>query len=97
MIQQLVEGHTSAEEDALIGRLGASLAATDPGALTPELVRGMDDNGVREMTKDMSVADLSKLPRAVLEAMRQELRAGWTTEMEYQQIDKITQALPNAK
>jgi len=97
MIQQLVEGHTSAEEDALIGRLGASLAATDPGALTPEIVRGMDDNGVREMTKDMTVADLSKLPRAVLEAMRQELRAGWTTEQEYQQIDKITQALPNAQ
>ncbi|MNK69653.1 LysM domain protein [compost metagenome] len=97
MIQELVDGHTSDEEDKLIGRLGASLAATHPESLTPDLVRSMDDNGVRAMTQDMSVADLSKLPRAVLEAMRQELRAGWTTENEYQQIDKITQALPNAK
>ncbi len=97
MMQELIAGATSKEEDALIGRLGASLAATDPAALTPDLVRGMDDNGVRAMTKDMTVADLAKLPRATLEAMRQELRAGWTTEEEYAQIDKITQALPNAQ
>ncbi len=97
MIQQLVDGATSDEEDALIGRIAASIAETDPAALTPELIHAMDDNGVRAMTKDMSVADLSKLPRAVLEAMREELRAGWTTDNEYKQIDKITQALPNAK
>jgi LysM repeat protein len=97
MMQELIAGATSKEEDALIGRLGASLAATDPAALTPELVRGMDDNGVRAMTKDMTVADLAKLPRATLEAMRQELRDGWTTAEEYAQIDKITQALPNAQ
>lgn len=97
MIQELVDGWTSREEDALIGRLGVSLAASHPEALTPELIRRMDDNGVRMMTKDMSVEDLSKLPRAALEAMRQELRAGWTTREEYDQIDKINVALPQAK
>jgi LysM repeat protein len=97
MIQQLVDGATSDEEDKLIGRIAASIAQTDPAALTPELIHSMDDNGVRAMTKDMSVEDLSKLPRAVLEAMREELRSGWTTDNEYKQIDKITQALPNAK
>jgi LysM repeat protein len=93
MIEELAAGATSSEEDVMIGRIGGSLATTHPAALTPELVRRMDDNGVRLMTKDMSVPDLAKLPQETLEAMRQELRAGWTTEEEYVQIDKIAQAL----
>lgn len=96
MMDELIRGYTSKEEDGMIGRLAASLAKTNPEALTPELVARMDDNGVRAMTRDMTVEDLAKLPRATLEAMRQELRAGWTTEEEYRQIDKITQALPLA-
>ncbi|GEM_PF-4578621 len=97
MIQELASGATTHEEDALIGRLGTSIAATHPESLTPELVRTMEDDGVLMMTKDMSVEDLGKLQRPTLSAMREELRGGWTTGEEYDQIDKITQALPNAK
>lgn len=93
MMKKLQKGYTSGTEDGLMGRCAVALAKSAPEAFTPDLVSALDDNGVREMVKNMEAQDMKNLSMETLSALVNELEAGWTSSEERGYIKKLTEAI----